>query len=190
MNKKEVKYQFKVITLGDGAVGKTSIVRRYLGWDFRGNYLPTIGAEFYAKDTNYELEEKLLQITWNVWDISGQPDFSSVRGSYYTGSHGAVVIFDITRETTAEHVKNWVEDFYQTTGTTSPFVLLGNKVDLRGTGREEVPKEEGKRIAAEISEQWGVDVPYIETSAKAKRGLEKAFKILSQKIAKKLGTHR
>ncbi|NIQ06832.1 MAG: GTP-binding protein [Candidatus Korarchaeota archaeon] len=177
----------KIITIGDGGVGKTSSVRRYLGWGFKERYLPTIGANFYTKESEYSLEDGPLSVEWTVWDISGQPAFKEVRDKYYLGARGALVVFDITRKKTAENTKKWVEELYDKTGDHQPFVLLGNKVDLRGTEREAVPPSIGERIAKELSEKYGWEVPYLETSAKTKKNLDKAFKLLAVKIAAELG---
>lgn len=185
--KEKKEFRLKVITAGDGAVGKTSIVRRYLGWGFRNDYLPTIGANFYEREIEYKFEEGLFQLSWVVWDISGQPDFPEIQKSYYTGSHGAIMVYDISRKKTSAHIPNWVEQFYTATRGQPPLVLVGNKIDLRDTKREEVTLGKGEQLAEELSEQWGMEVPHIETSAKTKRGIDKAFKILSKKILERLG---
>lgn len=177
----------KIITIGDGGVGKTSIVRRYLGWEFQERYLPTIGANFYTKEAEYDINGENLNVEWTVWDISGQPAFEEVRDKYYLGARGALVVFDISRKKTADNISNWINELYDKTGNKQPFVLLGNKVDLRDTEREEVPLEKGEEMAKELSEKHDIEIPYFETSAKTKKNLEKAFKNLAIKISKEIG---
>lgn len=186
-NKPVRSIRTKIITIGDGAVGKTSIVRRYLGWEFQERYLPTIGANFYTKEAKYENEDNILNVEWTVWDISGQPAFREVRDKYYLGARGALVVFDITRTNTAENSERWVKEFYDKAEKTYPIVLIGNKVDLRGSEREEVSSEMGKDIAGKISTTHDMNVPYIETSAKTNINLNEAFRQLALGIAKNLG---
>lgn len=177
----------KIITIGDGAVGKTSIVRRYLGWGFEQRYLPTIGADFYTDEREYDLKEARLTVDWTVWDISGQPEFKEIRDKYYLGAGGSLVVFDITRKRTAENTKKWISEFFKKVNRNKPCVLIGNKIDLREQGLEEVPTEKGKQLAEELSLKYGLEIPYLETSAKTKKNLEKAFQNLAVKIAKNLG---
>lgn len=177
----------KIVTIGDGAVGKTSTVRRFLGWGFEQQYLPTIGADFYSDETEYDLENIKMNVEWTVWDISGQRDFREIREKYYLGAGGALVVFDITRRETAENTRKWVEELYKKVGKPQPFVLLGNKVDLRGTEEEEVSPERGKELAREFSEEFGIEIPYFETSAKTSKNLNKAFKEMAFMIADQMG---
>lgn len=181
-NKPVRSIRTKIITIGDGAVGKTSIVQRYLGKGFEENYIPTFGAEFHTHRRKYLLDDGPIFIEWNLWDVAGQSKFEHVRSKYFLNAKAAIIVFDITRQITAKHTHNWIEDFYSTVGKHRPFVLLGNKVDLRGTEEEEVPIEEGERMAAEFSEKFGIDVPYLETSAKTNKNLEKAFEVLASKV--------
>lgn len=184
---KKVEIGTKLIMIGDGAVGKTSIVRRYLKWGFQERYLPTLGANFYTEKRTYTYDEDQLTVKWTLWDISGQPAFSEVRDKYYIGAKGALVVYDITRKETAENTENWIEELHKRTENKQPVVLLGNKVDLRGTEREEVSSKEGKQLAEDLSEQFGVEIPYIDTSAKTGKNLDKAFKTIAKQISDKLG---
>lgn len=175
----------KIVTIGDGAVGKTSIVQRYIGKGFTENYIPTFGAEFHTYKKKYNLRGGPVTFEWNLWDIAGQSRFKKVRKKYLLNTRAAIVVFDITRSITLKHTKKWVEEFYSSAREKSPFVLLGNKVDLRGTDEEEVPPEEGERLATELSEKYGIKVPYLETSAKTNKNLGKAFKLLATKIVER-----
>lgn len=183
---KKVEIGTKLIMIGDGAVGKTSIVRRYLKWGFQERYLPTLGANFYTEKRTYNYDKGQLTVKWTLWDISGQPAFSEVRDKYYIGAKGAIVVFDITRKETAENTENWIEEVYKRTKNKPPVILLGNKVDLRGTEREKVSQNEGKKLAQDLSEQFEVEIPYLDSSAKTGKNLEEAFKTIAKQISEKL----
>lgn len=172
--------RFKLVMLGDGAVGKTSLVRRYLGWEFEQSYLPTIGTDVYNEERIYRYDNEKIKANLVVWDISGQKSFREVRGNYYKGAHGALLVYDITREVTYNNVKNWLKDFKSTVRGDFDITLIGNKKDLED--KREVSFTQGKRLAEELSDMIGKDVPRIETSAKTRANLGKAFDTLIRKI--------
>lgn len=175
----------KIVMLGDGAVGKTSIVRRYLGWGFKQDYIPTVGANFYEEEKVYNYEEKdvpELTMTWVIWDVSGQPAFTDVRDKYYHGAKGGLLVTDLTKEVTVENAENWLKEFYGTIEKQVPVLLLGNKEDL--SGKREVPTTEGEKMAEELSERFETEIPWIETSAKTSKNLWHSFKTLAYKITK------
>ncbi|MHA2366531.1 MAG: Rab family GTPase [Candidatus Hodarchaeales archaeon] len=99
----------KLLILGDGAVGKTAIRQRYLGQGFRENYTQTIGADFAPKYIEMPKSElnPYGMVKTQIWDLVGQPSFEEVRSKYYLGSHGALLVFDITRNDTYENIINW-----------------------------------------------------------------------------------
>ena len=116
-------YKFKVVVVGDSAVGKTSLIRRYVTGGFDVSLLPTVGVNFYTKDVKVGGETVRLVI----WDLAGQERFGVVRRAFY---RGAAVVFDLSRAETFGNVGGWVreaEDRYERT----PMVLVGNKLDLK-----------------------------------------------------------
>lgn len=170
--------------LGNGGVGKTSIVRRYLGWGFKQDYIPTIGANFYEEEKVYHFEEEEssdLNMSWVIWDVSGQPAFTDVRDKYYHGAKGGLLVTDLTQKSTLENAENWLKEFYGTIEEQVPVLLLGNKQDL--SGKREVSTTEGERVAEELSNQYGREIPWIETSAKTSKNLWQSFKTLAYEIA-------
>lgn len=173
----------KIVFLGEGGVGKTSIAKRYLGEGFKGNYVATIGADFYVKRDYYTFP-KLGSFTfeWQIFDLAGQPTFKAVRPIYYKSARGAIVVFDVSRPETFRMVKNWVEEFWQNAGGAYPFILVGNKVDLRGVQPNCLPPEVGKRYAEIVSRALGYPIPYVETSAKTGYHISEAFKTLAYTI--------
>ena len=176
MSKRSVP-SFKVVIIGDGGVGKTSIIQRYLGYGFRPQYLKTIGANFYHKVMEYkDLKLGDLEVQLIVWDLAGQPRFNEVRSAYYKGARGAAIVFDITKEESFKNVPGWIQEFWNNVGI-KPFVLVGNKKDLRGEAKT-VPEKEVKELLLHYSQKLGVEIPYIESSAKTGENIEKIFKSL------------
>ena len=85
-------FVMKVVLCGDGAVGKTAIRQRYLGKGFQSTYLMTIGADFAVKEVNIKFKETSYPIKFQIWDLAGQPRFEAVRGLYYAGCLGALMV--------------------------------------------------------------------------------------------------
>lgn len=177
---------FKIVLIGDGAVGKTSLRRNYLGKSFRENYLMTIGADFSVKQVPYEDYTVNLQI----WDLAGQPRFSEVRGAYYTNCYGALVIFDVTRPNTFTNVDYWINELIRfNDNKLVPMVIIGNKVDLRGSTPQEIQVDSNSAMAyaATLSDWGGLKVDYIETSAMSGQNVNSAFERLIDKIYYRIG---
>jgi len=165
---------WKIVLVGDGAVGKTSLRKRYLGQGFDTDYLSTMGADFALHDTT--IEE--TQIRWQIWDLAGQPVFKDVVQAYYTKIFGGVLVYDVTRRQTFENVGTWLKDMREHSGRERkvPVVLLANKIDLREEGAETVSTDEGQKLADSIG------IPFVETSAKSGDGVEDAFDQLGNLI--------
>ncbi|MHA1667041.1 MAG: Rab family GTPase [Candidatus Heimdallarchaeaceae archaeon] len=177
---------FKVVLIGDGAVGKTSIRRNYLGKGFRENYLMTIGADFSVKQVPYED----YMINLQIWDLAGQPRFSEVRGAYYQNCYGALVVFDITRPNTFLNIDFWINELIKyNENKLVPMIIVGNKSDLRGTTPEEIQVNKDAAIAysSTLSEWGGLKVEYIETSALTAQNVNSSFERLIDKIYYRLG---
>ncbi len=165
---------WKIVLVGDGAVGKTSLRKRYLGQGFDTDYLSTMGADFALHDTTIED----TQIRWQIWDLAGQPIFKDVVQAYYTKIFGGVLVYDVTRRQTFENVEKWLTDMWEHSGREKnvPIVLLANKIDLREEGAETVSTEEGQKLAGSVG------IPFLETSAKSGDGVEAAFDQLGNLI--------
>lgn len=166
------RYIFKVILLGDGAVGKTSLIRRFMEGKFKEDYLPTIGSQIYTKIIQ---EGKNASVTLVVWDISGQPAFSKIRPDYYKGAKGIVLTFDLTRSRTFEDLDGWVNEVKKYTKTPR-IIVAGSKCDL----------EKDRRVLQKSGEEYAskINAPYLETSAKDGRNVEKVFALLADVLVK------
>ncbi|MFP3872362.1 MAG: Rab family GTPase [Candidatus Natronoplasma sp.] len=113
----------KILLLGDGAVGKTSLVRRFVEQRFDESYKMTIGVNVKKR----ELED--LDMTMMIWDIYGQQLNRELHSSNYSGADGALLVYDLTRYQTFESLDGWIDNVFSVTGNI-PFVVLGNKYDL------------------------------------------------------------
>ncbi|MHA1938409.1 MAG: Rab family GTPase [Candidatus Thorarchaeota archaeon] len=159
-----------MVFLGEGAVGKTSLVGRYVYDSFEGDYLATIGTDIHVKTV--QLEETMVKLV--VWDIAGQDDFAQLRKAYYQNASGAFFVFDTTRHETIERIEEWVEALYGVTKQI-PLVLLENKIDLES-------KIESATIK-KIVKKYGLT--HVRTSAKEDTNVEEAFKQMTREILEK-----
>lgn len=171
----------KLVLCGDGAVGKTALRHRYMGHGFRSQYLMTIGAEFSLKDLQWEHEGQSGRMKAQIWDLAGQQKFHQVRQLYYTGSHGALLVYDTTHPISFENTVEWLKEIKKTVGRI-PVALIGNKVDLRPHVDLSISAKKGQQLAKMIQEYFldgAFTVPFIETSAKTGENVELAFRELT-----------
>ena len=170
-------YVFKVIIIGSGAVGKTSLLHRLVENKFSFRYKLTIGADFLSKviegypnpDTTCKLQ---------IWDIGGQERYKFLRSSFFDGANGALVVFDISRWHTYEELNDWVSDLREFAGEDVPFILIGNKVDLIKGVFGEYDKEGVEQYAK------SENTYFVETSAKTGENVEGAFLNLTHRMIK------
>jgi len=157
-------FNFKVVIVGDGAVGKTTLIRRHAKGKFEFDVLPTIGVDITSK--RYKLPSGLL-LMLSIWDIAGQELFKTVRHEYYRGASGAMLVFDLTSSESFWRVKTWYVDLRDNLQKRIPTVLMGNKKDL-GAHRAVMESE-----AKDLAEGYGFR--YFETSALTGENVDKAF---------------
>ena len=121
----------KICLLGDKAVGKTSLIRRFVYDAFDDRYLATIGAKITKKNIKITNLDKNIDfvIDFVIWDIAGHEKFNEVRKIYYEGTAGVLLVCDITRKDTIENILNWADAVFKVTGKI-PVVCIGNKIDL------------------------------------------------------------
>ncbi len=162
-----IDYLFKIVFLGEGAVGKTSLVGRYVYDSFEGEYLATIGTDIHVKT----LTINGTRVKLVIWDIAGQDDFAQLRRAYYQNASGAFFVFDTTRPETLERLDEWLDALFGVTGAI-PVVLIENKVDLQS----KIPKGMAESVASEHSFRL------IRTSAKEDTNVEEAFHEITSEI--------
>ena len=161
----------KLCVLGDGAVGKTSIIIQHVDKRFEEEYKPTIGFDIALK--TMKIKEEGIDAELLIWDIAGQAIFEKIREEYLQGTNGALILFDLTNKESFDHVKDWLRELVTYAGDV-PFVLVGNKTDLPNRA---VTEEQGKDLATSIKA-----LGYIETSAKTGDSVEAAFEEIIKAI--------
>jgi len=158
----------KICMLGASAVGKTSLVRRFVEGIFRDEYVTTIGVQIEKKPVDVEGET----VTLILWDVNGEDRFQSVSSSYIRGAAGYLLVADGTRPQTLDTAQSLHQRAQDEVGRV-PFYLLVNKVDLRDGGETD---ERNWAVTPEALEQYGLsDWPVLYTSAKDGTHVEQAF---------------
>ncbi len=176
---------FKVVLMGDGSVGKTSLRRTYMGEGFKAQYMITIGADFAVKKMQLEGGH---DVSIQIWDLAGQEHFKSVRSTFYKGAQGSLAVYSTVERSSFDNINAWLDECWTNAGKKIPIVLIGNKTDLRDQFKDNpsmqqtiVTTEEGQKLADWIGSQ-GVHVSFLETSAKTGKNVEAAFLELAIKI--------
>ena len=162
------QFQRKICLLGDGAVGKTSLIRKFVLEKFDDKYLPTIGTKVSRKEVviTFQRENVVVDLTMIIWDIVGQRAYQKLRRMYYQGANGALVVCDVTRGETLESMKEWTRSLFQVSRPV-PVLFLANKSDLIHKAEFKPPDMEA--ISAEYKS------PFFYTSAKSGANVNKAF---------------
>lgn len=173
-------YVFKVIIIGPGAVGKTSLLYRFVENKFSFRYKMTIGADFLSKVIQ-DHPEPGTTVKLQIWDIGGQDRYKFLRSSFFDGANGAFIVFDLSRWHTFEEIDEWLSDLYEYAGEDVPFALIGNKLDLIESSHE-LYERESAQVFAKKEKTF-----YIETSAKTGEKVEEAFFNLTQRMLKNVG---
>ena len=171
-----ISFGMKICIAGNGYVGKTSIKRRYLGMQFKETYMATIGADFTLKEQSY----KNITIKYLIWDLAGQVKYENIRGSYFLGAKGLMLVYDVTNFLSFEELDNWIDEFRRTVKDPIPIILVGNKIDLREAGIPAISTSEGEAKAQELREKYSCHVHFVETSAKTGENIDLAFDNLSE----------
>jgi small GTP-binding protein len=164
------RYIFKIILMGDYAVGKTCIIRRYVTNTFIEEYKASIGVDI----TSQELSLKNGDVQLSIWDMSGQTDFKLVRKQFMTGTDMGIIVFDLTRPSSLQNIGRWINEILVMVPNL-PLVLVGNKADL--TNERQITKEEAEKVAKEHNMLF-----YAETSAKSGENIIQLFTDIAQNL--------
>ncbi|NVM01318.1 MAG: GTP-binding protein [Candidatus Helarchaeota archaeon] len=167
------RYTFKLVLVGDFAVGKTSLIHEYMEKKFQYDYKPTIGANIAKKV--FTMPKSKVVASVNFWDIAGQKMFATLHRPFFEGANGVLIVYDVTRSDSFNNLSNWFSDFKKIVKSDIPGVIVGNKIDLE----RKVSTKEGKNYAESIG------FYFIETSAKENKNVEDAFRHILSKILPK-----
>mmetsp|Transcript_3519 Transcript_3519/g.5087 ORF Transcript_3519/g.5087 Transcript_3519/m.5087 type:complete len:253 (+) Transcript_3519:3-761(+) len=162
-------YHVKVLLLGDSGVGKTSLMLRFADNEFQPNLMSTAGVDFKVRYLENQ-KTKGKRIKCQIWDTAGQERFHVITRTYYRGSHGIALVYDVTNERSFEQINYWMNNIKNHAGKDVFVVLFGNKVDLP---HRKVTYEQGKQAAAKHN------ALFYETSAKDGTNVLEAFEALS-----------
>jgi len=162
--------QFKVVLLGEGCVGKTSLCLRYVQNAFNDKHITTIQASFLTKRLNVDNKRVGLAI----WDTAGQERFHALGPIYYRDANGALLVYDITDRDSFNKVQTWVKELRKMLGKDVTLAIAGNKCDL----------ERSRVVSIEEAEQYAetVGAKHYSTSAKLNKGLEELFLDLTKRM--------
>lgn len=164
----------KICLLGDFAVGKTSLVRRFVLNVFEDKYISTIGVKVSRKTVITPGPDDLIEVTLMLWDLAGSEEFDQVRASYLRGASGAVLVCDLTRPETLTSVATYVADLQRVSPQAIHLVLAANKNDL--TDQRRIDQAALEHIAASLN------APLFLTSARVGDEVETLFRHLSRSL--------
>lgn len=160
---------FKLLIIGDSGVGKSSLLLRFADNTFSASYITTIGVDFKIRTINIKGQKVKLQI----WDTAGQERFRTITSTYYRGTQGVIVVFDVTNPESFLNVKRWLHEIDSNCENVQK-VLVGNKID-----------EPVRRVVSEVEARnfaTSIGIRYFETSAKENLNVEQMFHSLTENV--------
>ncbi|MBY9006717.1 MAG: GTP-binding protein [Candidatus Lokiarchaeota archaeon] len=164
------KFILKILTAGEGGVGKTTFLHRFVDGIFLKGTHMTIGVEFFLKDIDIEGND----ITLQLWDFGGQERFRFLLDSYALGAKGAFYVFDLTRFMTLNRIEHWLK-ICRSNNPKIPIVILGTKLDLEHS----ISVKDS--YIMQLKERYGL-IEYYKISSKTGENIDKAFDTIARKI--------
>ncbi|TFF97651.1 MAG: GTP-binding protein [Promethearchaeota archaeon] len=164
------KFIFKILLAGDGGVGKTTLLHRYIKGEFSQSTQMTIGVEFFLKEVQVDGQDCTLQL----WDFGGQQRFRFLLESYVMGAKGALLMFDLTRPMTLENLNEWIS-ICRKNDSELPILFVGTKLDLE----EDISVDDD--YAKNFLDQFDL-LDYIKVSSKTGENVQEAFKLIADRV--------
>ena len=169
-----MKYDKKcqLLIVGNSAVGKSSILRRFAQDKFNSNYFATIGIDFFTKDVI--LDNKIIHI--KMWDTAGQERYKALTQGFFRNAQGLMIVYDVKNKESFDDLKYWIQSIENNINTQNkniPAIIIGNKIDLN---EREVDKNEAEQFAK------SKNYTYFEVSAKSGQGIDESIKYLIKKV--------
>lgn len=163
---------YKVVLLGEGRVGKTSIGKRWMSSEFDPLLKQTVSAAYFEK----AIDVNGKQINVHLWDTAGQEEYHSITPIYYKGSQAALLVYSVIDRKSIERAAQWKKELTATQGDNIMTIVVANKIDM---AKERcISEEEGLKFAQSINS------PYFEVSAKTGDGIQKLFSTLGEMLSK------
>lgn len=172
-------HQFKLIMLGDVAVGKTSIVTRFVDNEFKSTYHCTVGVEYKVKSLKLD---PYTNVNLKIWDTCGEEKYRTITRQYYRDTNGVVLVFDLTNKNSFDKLSIWLNDIKEYGPSDTCIILVGNKSDVQD--RKLSLFEEGKKLAMNYK------MPYIEVSAKTGTNVLAMFENITKKMIDNISTKK
>ena len=176
-------FVFKISVIGDGAVGKTSLIQKYTKGDFNSQYIMTLGAQF----TKHKTKVNNVPIDLVFWDIAGQESFASLRPGFYKGCKAAIIVFSHEQNEhgnkSFENISKWLTEIKKHCGLL-PVILFGNKIDLVSDINNLVANKTYPKSNDNVDKLMkGYNfLGYFLTSAKTGQGVDQGFYLLAEKL--------
>eukprot|EP00897_Mesotaenium_endlicherianum_P005868 jgi/Mesen1/5309/ME000264S04336 len=159
----KIDYVFKIVLIGDSAVGKSQLLNRFARNEFSFDSKATIGVEFQTR--TLVVDKKVIKA--QIWDTAGQERYRAVTSSYYRGAVGALLVYDITKRQSFEHCERWLDELRSHSDANIFIMLVGNKADLKS--QRQVSTQEAKDFSQKHK------LAFIETSALESTNVEAAY---------------
>ena len=165
-------YIYKIILLGDGGVGKTSLIQKYVHGSFNLNTCSTLGVVSTTKSVLIDNDRILL----DIWDTAGQEKYRSMNSCFFRGCKAAIIVYDIANENSFQNIEYWIQQVREFEGDSVKVLLVGNKADL----------EDNRKISQKIGLSIASDqeMLFIETSCLNNYNIEKAFQVIAECLHK------
>eukprot|EP01129_Flabellula_baltica_P002706 TRINITY_DN12537_c0_g1_i1.p1 TRINITY_DN12537_c0_g1~~TRINITY_DN12537_c0_g1_i1.p1 ORF type:complete len:198 (-),score=31.45 TRINITY_DN12537_c0_g1_i1:47-640(-) len=166
-------HAFKLLVVGDVAVGKTSFITRFIDRRFHEHPQISIGKDF--KEKTIEIDGTRLRV--RIFDTAGEETFRTITSTYYRQAFGALILYDVNDRKTFDSLSTWISEIYRYADDHVQCIIVGNKTDLPDNMRQ-VPESEGENFAA------GFDALFMESSAKEDVNVDECFEALARAIIK------
>ncbi|CAD8090388.1 unnamed protein product [Paramecium sonneborni] len=175
MDKEPYDFIFKIIIIGNGSCGKTSILYHYLNGKQPKNVAQTVGVEFSSKMISIKGKSIKLQL----WDTAGQERYRSIARTYYRGALGAICLFDLTNTESFQNMPQWIKDARDFARPDICIIACGNKIDL--IEQRKITESQVQKLVKDYT----ID-SYFQTSAVTGEQIENMFQTLSEKLVQKI----
>jgi len=167
--------RIKIISMGEGAVGKSCVIKRYCEEKFVQRYVCTIGVDFGVKPV--QIDGATVKV--NFFDLSGHEEFYEIRNEFYRDSQGAILVYDVNNRATFARLDDWMREATKFGAKQLDCVVLANKTD-KGVAKRQVSEAAGRAWAEEN------DFGYFETSARSGKNIDEAFDTLFRRVMRRI----